>query len=288
MMIDRPGTFSQSWIGSDRFVDKTLGARHRVVQRQSLRQARGDRGGVRASGAVSVRRGTRAAGNSRHRAPSKSRSVASPSRWPPLMSTARAPISSRRQAAPRMSSNVRIFMPVSASASGTFGVTREARGSSSSRMAAAASEGSRLKPCLLTITGSTTSGNVKPSAACATASTISVEPRAPVLAAAGRNILQHGGQLCQHQRGRHHLHARHAHRILYRKQCDHGFAVDAELVEGFQVGLNPRAAARVASRDGEGDGRHPPSITRISHDVSTRGGRAGRGYETNDPAVATA
>src|ERR1019366_6913419 len=47
---------------------------------------------------------------------------------------------------------------------------------------------------------------------------------------------------------------------LYREQGDHGFAVDAELVEGFQVGLNSRAAARVASGDGEGDGPHPPSI----------------------------
>ena len=76
-------------------------------------------------------------------------------------------------------------MPVSASASGTLGVMSVPRGINSSRIAAAAVSGSSGKPCLLTMTGSTTRGNRKPAAARATAFTISAEPSAPVLAAAG-------------------------------------------------------------------------------------------------------
>src|SRR5471030_179931 len=129
----------------------------------------------------------RGAGNSRHSTPSNRTSTTSvdwESRWPPLISTAAAPIWWMRQAARRMSSRVRIVMPVRVmpvriSASGTLGVMRAERGSRCSRMADAADSGRSGAPCLLTITGSTTRGNANPAAARATARTISKEPSAP-------------------------------------------------------------------------------------------------------------
>ena len=106
------------------------------------------------------------------------------------------------------------------------------------------------------MTGSTTSGKSKSAAARATAATISAEPSAPVLAAAGRDVLEHGRELFEHERRRHDFHARHAHGVLHGEQGDDGFAVDAELVKGLEVGLDAGAAAGVATGDGEGDGRH--------------------------------
>ena len=149
---------------------------------------------------------------------------------------------------------------MSASASGTFGVMRNARGRSRSRIAATAASGSRLRPCLLTITGSTTSGKAKSAAARATASTISAEPSAPVFAAPGGMSSSTAASCSSTSCGRHHLHARDAHGVLHGEQRDHRFAIDAELMEGLEVGLNARAAARVASGDREGDGRHSPRI----------------------------
>ena len=66
-----------------------------------------------------------------------------------------------------------------------FGVTSAARGNSSERIAEMASSARSGVPCLLIMTGSTTSGKRHWAAARATARTISAEPSAPVLAAAG-------------------------------------------------------------------------------------------------------
>ena len=64
-----------------------------------------------------------------------------PSRWPPFISTARAPIASKASPARRRSSGVRTASPVSASASGALGVSRAAAGTrrvrSTSRASAA-------------------------------------------------------------------------------------------------------------------------------------------------------
>ena len=70
-------------------------------------------------------------------------------------------------------SSVRMVIPASTSASGTFGVTTCARGSSSARIAATASSSSSASPPLAIITGSTTTcGSSSASIAAATASTI--------------------------------------------------------------------------------------------------------------------
>ena len=37
-------------------------------------------------------------------------------------------------------------------------------------------------------------------------------------------------------------------RVLHREQRDHRLAVDAELMEGLEVGLDARAAARIRTR----------------------------------------
>src|SRR5688500_499945 len=89
-----------------------------------------------------------------------------------------------RRAASRRSSSVRIVTPVRASASGTFGVTRNARRKSSDFIAASASSSSSRSPLLAIITGSTTSqGTSRSSTAAATASTIAAFASMPVLAA---------------------------------------------------------------------------------------------------------
>ena len=96
--------------------------------------------------------------NARYCFPSYSRSVddASSSKCPPLITTARAPISTIRAAASRASSHDAILRSVSTSASGRFGVTTSASGSSSRTSALTASRSSSLWPPFATITGSTT------------------------------------------------------------------------------------------------------------------------------------
>ena len=74
--------------------------------------------------------------------------------------------------------------PVSARASGMFGVTTVASGSSRSTSASRASSSSRTAPLSATITGSTTTGASPTSAsASTTASTVSAVPSIPILTA---------------------------------------------------------------------------------------------------------
>ena len=54
--------------------------------------------------------------------------------------------------------------------------------------------------------------------------------------------------------GRHLVDGGNAFGVLRRQRGDHRSAIDAERGEGFEVGLDAGAAARVRARDGEGDG----------------------------------
>jgi hypothetical protein len=70
-------------------------------------------------------------------------------------------------------------------ASARFGVTTAARGSRRRTSASTASSARSGAPCLLIITGSTTSGKAKDAARSAIASIIAALPSAPVFAACG-------------------------------------------------------------------------------------------------------
>ena len=174
-----------------------------------------------------------------------------------MISTARAPISQMRSAARRISSSVRM-----AHAGERFGLRHVGR--DERRRAATAprgwrrrpSPGSSGRPCLLTMTGSTTSGKPEPGGGAGHGPHHFRRPERAGLGRGGRDILEHGLNLFQHQRDRHHFHARHAHAVLHRQQSHHGFAVDAELVKRLEVGLNAGPAAGVGAGDGQGDGRH--------------------------------
>src|SRR5208283_4852962 len=55
-MIHRPRAPPQAWVRTDGLLDEPLGARDRLTQRLTARQARGDRRRKRASGAVGMPR----------------------------------------------------------------------------------------------------------------------------------------------------------------------------------------------------------------------------------------
>ncbi len=58
------------------------------------------------------------------------------------------------------------------------------------------------------------------------------------------------------------MHLPHPQRVLRRDERERAGAVDAEAVEGLEVGLDAGAAARVRAGDGERDGGHSiPSHT---------------------------
>ena len=90
--------------------------------------------------------------------------VRAPSRCPPLIRTLRAPAVWRCSAARFMSSGVVTCWPVSAAASWRLGVSRYETGGSVVEHGPFASSDQQGAPCLLIITGSTTSGNVNPAA----------------------------------------------------------------------------------------------------------------------------
>ncbi len=132
-----------------------------------------------------LRPATRSVRNSTNRRPSYSRStISGDGKCPPLMMTVAAPSAMIRRAASRRASSVPIVIPASASASGIFGVTRNARRSSSDFIAPTASSSISRSPLFAIITGSTTSHGIsRSSTAAATASTMAALASMPVLAA---------------------------------------------------------------------------------------------------------
>ena len=103
--------------------------------------------------------------------------------WPPLMSTALAPILMSASPAAAASSAQLMVMPVSISASGRLGVSRSQPGIMRSLRASTASSRSRRLPLWLTETGSTTSGKLRSRRASARALMMPAENSMPVLAA---------------------------------------------------------------------------------------------------------
>src|SRR6202034_13302 len=61
----------------------------------------------------------------------------------------------------------------------------------------------------------------------------------------GRKIFEDGVDLSSDQRGFEHLNARHAGGVLDSDESDRGGAIDVQLMERLQVGLNTRSAAGV-------------------------------------------
>ena len=137
-------------------------ARARIAASSSspMRQVRGDRRRQRAAGSVRVpARQPRPAELEASRLPCRRRRSTRCLRGVRPSPVRRAgPAARIRSPASRMSSSERIGMPASTSASGMFGVTTCASGSSSDFIAATAALSSRRSPPLAIITGSTTIG----------------------------------------------------------------------------------------------------------------------------------
>ncbi len=75
----------------------------------------------------------------------------------------------------------------------------------------------------------------------------------PRLHRGGRQVVGESVELAGDERDRDRLPAPDPDRVLGRDGGDHARAEHAELVERLQVGLDPGAAARIGSRDREGD-----------------------------------
>ena len=174
-----------------------------------------------------------------------------PSKCPPLTTTAPAPRSDHRRAASRASSRVRRVRPSRTSASMRLGVTTVRARHSSRRIAATASSSSSWSPLLATITGSTTT--------CGQAQR--GERRGHGLDDGG--VGEHAGldridARCRRRRRRS---ARrrgpaaardtptHRLRVLRRDRRDGAGAVDAVGGKRLQVGLDAGAAAGIAARN---------------------------------------
>ncbi len=182
----------------------------------------------------------------------------SPSRWPPLISTDLAPDRAIRQAASFMSSRWRTGTPDSSAASGTLGVKRAAFGIRRSRSAVQASASSNSVPCLPIMTGSTTSRAVPHTVGDSRNDRCGAQSTG--LGGVRWQVLKNGVDLFGHQPGIKRLNARQAGGVLDGEQSDRGGAIDPELVERFEVGLNARSSAGVRAGDGEGNRDHVRSI----------------------------
>ena len=123
-------------------------------------------------------------------------------------------------------------------------------------MARTASSGSSGRPCLLTITGSTTRGKEKEAATLGNRLDHPGRPERAGLGGSRRDVFQNRFDLPEHEFRRHHLDARNTHGVLHGEQRDDCLAVASELVERLEVGLYAGASAGVRSRNGEGDWPH--------------------------------
>ena len=230
-------------------------ARRRFGERVPERQVRGDRRREVQPGAVRVAwssmRGVRELGEACRRRTADRR----PRRrraWPPLMIDRRAPSSMdppRRLA--RVARAIAIGVPLSASASGMFGVTTSARGSSSARSAcdAVVVEQARRRSWRPSPDRRRRSGSSSSSIAAATASTIAAVASMPVFVACSA-MSPATASICAVTRSAGSGRTRgDADRVLRGDGGDGARAVDAERGERLEVGLNAGAAARVAAGD---------------------------------------
>src|SRR5579871_148528 len=72
----------------------------------------------------------------------------------------------------------------------------------------------------------------------------------------GWNIIDHGAQLVHHQDWCETFDALKRDGVLHRDERDDGFAVDTELMKGFEIGLNAGATRGIGTGDGKSNGWH--------------------------------
>jgi hypothetical protein len=71
-----------------------------------------------------------------------------------------------------------------------------------------------------------------------------------------RDISKNGGDLLRNEVGRQEFNAADTDRVLNSDESERRGSVDAQLMEGFQIGLNTGAAAGVRTGDGKSDGEY--------------------------------
>ena len=260
-MMDRPVAVADTKpIGrGDRGTDPGLGMTDRGCQVLALGKACRNGRRQRAAGAVGIfgRKAWRRQRDGAVPRRSDNRRFRCPAPWPPLISTARHPIASRRWPWRAIAASLCATGSSSnAAASGRFGVISEARGTSFVRSASTASGASSRSPDVATITGSSTTcrGDHRVSPA-AMASIVANCATIPILTASTVEIAEHGVDLRGHERRRHRMNAADARRVLGGQGGDDGCAIDAERRKRLQVGLDAGAARRIGAGDGERD-RH--------------------------------
>jgi len=186
--------------------------------------------------------------------PSYRRSVASASalRWPPLITTARAPSFTNRRAASCRSDGFLIWIPTSISASGMFGVMMRTSGRICARSAASPVLLRRRVPEDEMSTGSTTgAASLYSRIDVATALTIRCVSQRADFHRVGFPLAPDCFDLRGNHRSVQRRDAQHLGTIL-RDDCgDRRKTIHIECGECFQVRLNSRAPARVASRNGQ-------------------------------------
>ena len=220
------------------------GRRDRSLVCHSLRQVRGDRRRQRATCAVRVpARQARPADLDASGFRDGDIDGLAAFGVPTFTNTTRGPSRRMRSPASRMSASERIGNPASASASGMFGVTMCASGSSSDFSAATAAVSSRRSPPFAIMTGSTTIGTLGRDASVrATALTIAALASIPILIASAP-ISPSTASICCTTSGVHGLPCQHAERVLRRDRSERARAVDAVRGKRLEIRLDPGAAA---------------------------------------------
>src|SRR5438045_3642025 len=70
------------------------------------------------------------------------------------------------------------------------------------------------------------------------------------------DVVQHSAQLLYHELRRKALHTIDLLRVLHGEQSQHSFAVDSELMKGFEVSLDSRSTTGIRAGDRQCDGPH--------------------------------
>lgn len=170
---------------------------------------------------------------------------------PPLMRTALGPISRSLRAATSMSFSESIFMSASSSASGRLGVRRSALGRMCQRKALTASSRRSRCPLWLTQTGSTTSGNSRPLQSGFDRFNDFGGEQHTGLGRGDGEAFPDRFELKPHKARFRGMDTRDAHAVLRGQGGNDAHPEPTDNSDGFEVGLNARAAAGVGTGDGE-------------------------------------
>ena len=169
---------------------------------------------------------------------------------PPFTSTTRGPSCRIRSPARSMSSSERIGISASTSASGMFGVTICASGSSSDFNAATAAASSSRSPPFAIMTGSTTIGHrrVRRQRSGDSADDCGVCQHAD-LDGVGADVAEHRLDLLHHERRADGLPGQDAERVLRRNRGQRARAEDAVRGKRLEIRLDSGSAAGIAAGD---------------------------------------